>query len=124
MNHLFGLMTILSLIYSSAMAEPPCGTVLNDLTPCLPYLMAIISSPSEDCCNGAKDIGNLSQSNNDLTDICDCIVSAVNAIGGIHASLVPPLPRICGLQFNLPPLSNCSKSLSNNFHSIFSFQSC
>ncbi|KAL7189073.1 hypothetical protein ACSBR1_038855 [Camellia fascicularis] len=108
MSHIFGLVTILLLICGSAMAGPPCGTVIDHLIPCLPYLTNFMNSPSKGCCNGARAVANMSQSRNDLTEICDCIVSTINNIVGIDTSLIPPLPGICGLQITLPPLSNCS----------------
>ncbi|XP_057511717.1 non-specific lipid-transfer protein 1-like [Actinidia eriantha] len=113
MNHLIGFVAVLWLICGSlAIGAPPCGTMIQLLSPCLPYLMESSASPSEDCCNGVKDVAGFSKTKEDRSDICECIKSAEAMLVGIDTSRILPLPGKCGVIISPPSVSldtDCSK---------------
>ena len=115
MNHLIGFVAVVWLICGLAMGAPLCATMIHELSPCLPYLMESTASPSEDCCNGVKDIAEFSKSEKDRCNICECIKSVIAMLVGIDTSRILPLPGKCGLNTSLPSVSqdtDCSKCLS------------
>ncbi|XP_021757524.1 probable non-specific lipid-transfer protein 2 isoform X1 [Chenopodium quinoa] len=87
-------------------ASIPCNQVINELSPCLPYLHNQYSSPSTYCCQGAKYVWkHFAQSKKKRQGVCQCLESVLPIIGQIDGSLISALPKQCGLKLKLPPIS-------------------
>ncbi|XP_021754353.1 probable non-specific lipid-transfer protein 2 [Chenopodium quinoa] len=94
-------------------AAIPCNQVINELSPCLSYLHSQYSSPSTNCCQGAKYVyKHYGKSKKKRQGVCQCLESVLPLIGQIDGSLISALPQRCGLKLKLPPISqnfNCSQ---------------
>lgn len=113
MNHLAGVLAILLLIsLSGTEGAPSCSEMVNQLSPCIPYLMENQAKPSAACCNGVKYISKYSKKKRDREAICQCLESSAQIYPLIDLSLVSSLPKNCGLSVKLPLISrdfDCSK---------------
>ncbi|XP_057510133.1 non-specific lipid-transfer protein A-like [Actinidia eriantha] len=112
MNQLLACVIIGLIIMGPAMGAPLCGTVIQELSPCLSYLMRSVASPSHNCCNGVKAIAKFSRRKKDRSDICRCIKPVASSFPSMDTSLIPPLPGKCGLRIRLPSTArdtDCSK---------------
>lgn len=115
MNQLFGSLAILSILCSvAAAAVPPCETMVQELTPCQPYLTDTAASPTDDCCNGAKNIATYIVTQRDRTDVCECLKPTAVARAD-DPFRISALPGVCGVQIPLPPVTadtDCSTFVS------------
>ncbi|XAR62969.1 hypothetical protein NMG60_11022730 [Bertholletia excelsa] len=97
-----------------------CQVVVSDLSPCLSYLtegsgLSILdekAEPSESCCRGVKKIVSSAKTKPDKVHACNCIKAALSKVGSYNPDLIPTLPKKCGVDATLPPISpsyDCSK---------------
>ncbi|KAM1035042.1 hypothetical protein ACFX1X_038797 [Malus domestica] len=120
------------LVAGSAMGDgddrpkvPYCPIVLDNLTPCLPYVLeneakpakghcallsghyepvdpmhlppaAGVAKPPPASCNGVQYLTKYSNGREDRRAICGCIKGAANMMGSIDFSLISDLPSKCG----------------------------
>ncbi|KAK8493043.1 hypothetical protein V6N12_017025 [Hibiscus sabdariffa] len=105
---------------SRALLSPPCnndvsrfscGDVTNLLSPCWSFLKGD-ASPSSDCCIGAENIVDLTNSKNDEQKLCECLKAELPNIGKYDPQRLPQLDQKCELDFYFPPVTgtyDCSK---------------
>ncbi|CAN6713223.1 unnamed protein product [Malus baccata var. baccata] len=103
------------LVAGSAMGDgddrpkvPYCPIVLDNLTPCLPYVLENEAKPAKVCCNGVLDLSHSAGNKEGRQNICDCIKAEAILMNMPldNFSKISSLPKACGLLINLPPISN------------------
>ncbi|KAK2664279.1 hypothetical protein Ddye_002853 [Dipteronia dyeriana] len=114
-----GLVLVLAFFFISGRSmvivssAPPCRSVIDQLSPCLPYLTREDNNPASGCCNGVKYLKNYSDKE-DRQAICECLESVSSKFAGLDFSLIPSLPKNCGVSIKLPninsPSFDCSKA--------------
>nr|XP_028960106.1 non-specific lipid-transfer protein A-like [Malus domestica] len=106
---------MLLLVAGSAMGDgddrpkvPYCPIVLDNLTPCLPYVLENEAKPAKVCCNGVLDLSHSAGNKEGRQNICDCIKAEAILMNMPldNFSKFSSLPKACGLLINLPPISN------------------
>jgi len=89
-----------------------CTEVAKDLAPCLTFIQGKQNKPSQKCCDGAKLLNNAAETQPDRQDICECIKTALSAVGNVDTSRIPLIVKDCKLSVKLPPIgpkTDCSK---------------
>jgi hypothetical protein len=110
-----GLAIVILLVSGSALGSPPsCEDVINEMSPCLRYLMQREFQPSDTCCNGLKYIIGYFDQKEDRQAICECLKPAASMVGTVDYSIIAALPMYCGIsrRLTLPPISmdiDCSR---------------
>ncbi|PON51344.1 Lipid transfer protein/Par allergen [Parasponia andersonii] len=84
--------------------QPSCNKVVNELSPCLPYVRGREDKPSKSCCDGAKQLNDEAKSKQDKQAACECIKKVLNTLPDVDTSRISSLPKECGISFNLPPI--------------------
>ncbi|KAL5747675.1 hypothetical protein ACOSP7_024688 [Xanthoceras sorbifolium] len=96
-----------------AISAPPCSSILDQLTPCVPFLTRQENKPESDCCNGVNYLKEYSADKKVRQSICECLESAAPMYQGLDFPLISSLPKKCGVSVNLPkidsPNFDCSK---------------
>ncbi|XP_061375451.1 non-specific lipid-transfer protein 1-like [Gastrolobium bilobum] len=98
---------------SSPKAEAiTCGQVVNNLTPCITYILNGGIVPAR-CCNGVRSLLSQARTTPDRQAVCNCIK---NTVSGMHYSnsnlnLAASLPRKCGVNipYQISPSTDCSR---------------
>ncbi|WVZ17754.1 hypothetical protein V8G54_010736 [Vigna mungo] len=114
------LLAIVCMVLSAttipkAEAVVTCGQVVNNLTPCISYVMYGGNPVPEQCCNGIKNLYGLAQTKPDRQAVCNCIKNAVTNSGFIYSprnlNLAASLPKQCGVNipYQISPSTNCNR---------------
>ncbi|KAK1302563.1 Non-specific lipid-transfer protein 8 [Acorus calamus] len=84
----------LLVILPVAISAFDCGSAIQQLVPCLPYVTDGSDSPSTNCCNGIKTVANMDK----------------DKIPNLDMRRIQGLPANCGVQVDFPigPNFNCS----------------
>ncbi|KAL4602952.1 hypothetical protein ACB092_10G090000 [Castanea dentata] len=95
------VLVLVAMLWSGAMAQSGCTSVLSNLAPCLNYITGNSSTPSSSCC---------SQLSNVVQSSPQCLCSALNggaaSLGiNINQTRALSLPSACNVQ--TPPISQC-----------------
>ncbi|GMI74060.1 hypothetical protein HRI_001075300 [Hibiscus trionum] len=88
-----------------------CGDVSSLLSPCWSFLKGG-ASPSPDCCIGAENIADLTNSKGDEQKLCECLKAELPKIGNYDPQRLPMIDQKCDLDFYIPPVTgttDCSK---------------
>ncbi|KAM1397209.1 hypothetical protein ACFX2I_014815 [Malus domestica] len=82
--------------------------VLDNLTPCFPYILENEAKPTKVCCNGVLDLSSSARNMEGRQNICDCIKAEAILMNMPldKFSKFSSLPKACDLLFHLPPISN------------------
>lgn len=94
-----------------------CLDVLEQLMPCLDYLIDDDDKPSEDCCSGAKEVVN---DNKTKQETCRCLKAVLR---GFDSRRFSQISEQCGLSLALPRIDatfDCSR-LKVIIHFMFFF---
>jgi hypothetical protein len=73
-----------------------CPAVLQDMTPCLPFLQGGASSPSADCCVGVRSLYASADTTAERRATCECLKTAYLQVQA-KLSAAQALPGDCGL---------------------------
>ncbi|XP_023882405.1 non-specific lipid transfer protein GPI-anchored 15 isoform X2 [Quercus suber] len=98
------VLVLVAMLWSGAMAQSGCTSVLPNLAPCLNYITGNSSTPSSSCC---------SQPSNVVQSSPQCLCTALNggaaSLGiNINKTRALSLPSACNVQ--TPPISQCKVS--------------
>lgn len=87
-----------------------CGQVDAPLASCNPYLMNG-GSPAPACCDGVKNLKDITPTVADRRAACDCVKSAAARYLDIKEDVASPLPATCRVQTNIPicKTSSCAQ---------------
>nr|ACG36052.1 nonspecific lipid-transfer protein 3 precursor [Zea mays] len=94
-------------------ADISCSDVLNDLSPCLPFLQGKAAKPSESnnqCCDGVRTLYAAADTRPDRQATCRCLKAAYVQVHAV-LSAAQELPGDCGLSlsYNITPDIDCDK---------------
>lgn len=93
------------------MAGISCPTVVQDVSPCLPFLSdSSIAKPSDPCCRGVQEVNGMVRTKEDRVEVCECLKTALKNVK-YDPKRIPIIGKDCG-GINLPPIdqnTNCSK---------------
>ncbi|KAK1301868.1 Non-specific lipid-transfer protein 8 [Acorus calamus] len=100
----------LLVILPVAISAFDCGSAIQQLVPCLPYVTDGSDSPSTNCCNGIKTVANMVKDRGDRQTLCECLVKDKDKIPNLDMRRIQGLPANCGVQVDFPigPNINCS----------------
>ncbi|KAI3988048.1 hypothetical protein MKX01_011837 [Papaver californicum] len=108
MMMLFMVLLINSEVVNGAVS---CGDAVSDLVPCGSYLMSSGSStPTKECCDGARKLNQLATTTADRQSLCACLKQTGPSFG-VKVDKAKQLPVLCKLKLNIPitPNVDCSK---------------
>lgn len=98
-----------------AQAQMTCGQVVNNLSPCISYVMyGGVNVPAQ-CCNGIKNLYGQAQTKTDRQAICSCIKNAVSNSGFNYSrsnlNNAANLPKKCGVNipYQISPNTDCNR---------------
>nr|KYP49056.1 Non-specific lipid-transfer protein 3 [Cajanus cajan] len=85
-----------------------CAQVIQNLTPCLNYLMQG-GSPTQNCCSGVKSILGAAGTTADKQTVCNCLKDAANRFP-INDNNAQALPGLCGVSvpYKISRSTNCA----------------
>ncbi|KAK4346593.1 hypothetical protein RND71_032932 [Anisodus tanguticus] len=85
-----------------------CGQVDATLVPCVPYLTQG-GDPSGPCCDGVKSLVQMTPTQQDRQDACECMKAAAARYSNLKPDAASNLPSRCGVTTNIPisPTINC-----------------
>ncbi|KAL8482959.1 hypothetical protein ACS0TY_025856 [Phlomoides rotata] len=86
-----------------------CGTVVSDVSSCLPYVTD--QGPLGSCCTGVKNLYGAAQTTPDKQSVCNCLKSLAASYSGVNLDKAAGLPSQCGLNipYKISPSTDCSK---------------
>uniref|UniRef100_A0A2N9GFE3 Bifunctional inhibitor/plant lipid transfer protein/seed storage helical domain-containing protein n=1 Tax=Fagus sylvatica TaxID=28930 RepID=A0A2N9GFE3_FAGSY len=94
-------MVLVAMLWSGAMAQSGCTSVLTNLAPCLNYITGNSSTPSSSCCS---QLSNVVQSSPQC--LCTALNGGAASLGiTVNRTLALSLPSACNVQ--TPPISQC-----------------
>ncbi|OIW19043.1 hypothetical protein TanjilG_10604 [Lupinus angustifolius] len=105
----------LGAISPAAEAAVSCGQVVNNLTPCVSYVVYGGSIVPEQCCNGIRNLNGMAQNTPDRQNVCNCIKNAVSSSGfsfsNFNLNLAAGLPQKCGVNipYQISPNTDCRR---------------
>ncbi|KAJ7949063.1 Non-specific lipid-transfer protein [Quillaja saponaria] len=101
---------LLFLLASPSEAVISCSDVINDLRPCISYLVNGNGKPPAACCSGASALASAASTAADKKAACDCIKSTSQKLN-VKAQLAQDLPGNCGIKlpFTVSANTDCSK---------------
>ncbi|XP_062079570.1 non-specific lipid-transfer protein 8-like [Humulus lupulus] len=110
MAQLAAVFVLLFLVVAASEAAITCSDVINDLRPCVSYLVSGAGKPPAACCAGVSTLASASASSADKKTACECIKNSAKNIK-LKADLAQALPKNCGinLPFAVSPNTDCSK---------------
>ncbi|KZV40868.1 hypothetical protein F511_22807 [Dorcoceras hygrometricum] len=84
-----------------------CGTVIQDLNPCLPYVTG--QGPLGGCCSGVRSLYAAARTTADRQAVCGCLKSVAQAYSR-YISKAASLPGQCGVSipYKISPSTNCA----------------
>ncbi|KAL2337599.1 hypothetical protein Fmac_012045 [Flemingia macrophylla] len=92
-----------------------CGQVVNNLTPCISYVVYGGATVPAQCCNGIRNLYGLAQTKPDRQAVCNCIKDSVRNSGftysNFNLNLAANLPQKCGVNipYQISPNTDCSR---------------
>ncbi|WJX43361.1 hypothetical protein P8452_30474 [Trifolium repens] len=113
----FVCMAIVCLVTFGPKAEAAvsCGQVVNNLTPCVSYIIYGGNAVPAQCCNGVRNLNNMAQNTPDRRAVCNCIKNAVSSSGFTYTrfnlDIVAGIPSKCGVNipYQISPNTNCNR---------------
>lgn len=106
------LVCLMGSAFVSTKAQVTCGTVVNDLSPCISYVSYGGAVPTN-CCKGVRTLYNAARSTADRQTVCTCLKQAVGGISytRYQLGLAAGLPGKCGLNipYQISPSTDCSR---------------
>ncbi|KAL8204417.1 hypothetical protein R6Q57_010040 [Mikania cordata] len=107
---LISIVSLLILLVPSSNAIISCGTVIQDLTPCVSYLRSGSGKPPPACCSGAKALVAAASATADKRAACSCLQMASRSLNP-NPTLAKSLPGKCGINlgFTISPNVDCTK---------------
>ncbi|KZV55795.1 non-specific lipid-transfer protein 2-like [Dorcoceras hygrometricum] len=102
------VLVLMAAMASRGEAAMGCGTVVSDLTPCLPYVTN--RGPLGGCCGGVKALYNAAKTTPDRQSVCNCLKTMAAAYP-INLDKAAGLPGQCGVNipYKISPSTDCSK---------------
>ncbi|KAI4328904.1 hypothetical protein L6164_021222 [Bauhinia variegata] len=102
MLRLVGLVAIVMISSSEAI---PCDEVYKELATCASFIeQGGTDQPSEECCNGVKNLNQNAKTKADRVQICECIKKGLINIA-YDPNRIPLLPKACVISdLTLPPI--------------------
>ncbi|XP_065635339.1 non-specific lipid transfer protein GPI-anchored 5-like isoform X1 [Quercus suber] len=95
------VLVLVAMLWSGAMAQSGCTSVLSNLAPCLNYITGNSSTPSSSCCS---QLSNVVQSSPQC--LCTALNGGAASLGiNINKTRALSLPSACNVQ--TPPISQC-----------------
>ncbi|KAJ4842418.1 hypothetical protein Tsubulata_050864 [Turnera subulata] len=102
---------LLSFAVLICMVQPSqaitCQQVDTSLLPCISYLENGGSTPSNECCNGVRNIKQITPTTPDRRAACECIKQAASRY---HSAIKPDaaiqLPKLCAVDVGVPITPN------------------
>ncbi|CAN6194924.1 unnamed protein product [Urochloa humidicola] len=93
-----------------ARADIACPDVLSDMEPCLSFLQGDGTTPSGQCCAGARSVYAAADTTAERRATCECLKTAYRQINA-QLSAAQALPDDCGLSlpYTITPDIDCSK---------------
>ncbi|CAJ1948408.1 unnamed protein product [Sphenostylis stenocarpa] len=98
-----------------AQAAVTCDQVVDNLTPCLSYVMYGGTTVPAQCCNGIRSLYGLAQTTQDRQTVCRCIKNGVSSSGFTYSNynlnLAASLPKKCrvNIPYQISPNTDCSR---------------
>lgn len=90
----------------------PCNQVVNDLSPCLNYVLNG-GQVSSECCVGVQTLYGAARTTQDRQGVCSCLKSVVSGypISNSAANNAAALPARCGvnLPYKISPSTDCKR---------------
>ncbi|XP_055805506.1 non-specific lipid-transfer protein A-like [Solanum dulcamara] len=85
-----------------------CGEIDGALSPCVPYLTQG-GDPSVPCCDGVKKLVQITPTQQDRQDACECMEAAAARYSNLKPDAASNLPSRCGVTTAIPisPTTNC-----------------
>ncbi|KAK7338054.1 hypothetical protein VNO77_18651 [Canavalia gladiata] len=113
-HRLAGFLSIVILLIArcEAMVSTSCLTAMEEVAPCVNFLLQSSKEPSGECCSGVKKLSGHIGNQKDRTAICECLKQGLAEIGTYDPELIPQIPKACRLSLTLPPIdqkTDCSK---------------
>ncbi|CAH8353428.1 unnamed protein product [Eruca vesicaria subsp. sativa] len=81
-----------------------CSVVLNDLQPCVSYLINGSGQPPKTCCDGVKRLDRETTASADKKAACQCIKSVANTVT-VKPELAKSLATNCNASLPVDPSS-------------------
>ncbi|XP_071721326.1 non-specific lipid-transfer protein 8-like [Rutidosis leptorrhynchoides] len=102
--------SLLVVFVPSSNAAITCGTVIQDVAPCVSYLRSGGGMPPPGCCSGAKALAAAASTTADRQAACQCLKSASQRLNP-NPSLAQSLPGKCGINlgFTISSSVDCTK---------------
>ncbi|XP_073066478.1 non-specific lipid-transfer protein 2-like [Primulina eburnea] len=107
------VMFLLSMLVLLAMApggeaQLGCGTVIQYLNPCIPYVMN--TGPLGSCCSGVKGLYSAAKTTPDRQSVCTCLKGLAQNYAA-YISKAASLPGLChvSIPYAISPSTDCSK---------------
>ncbi|CAN8284870.1 unnamed protein product [Cochlearia groenlandica] len=95
-------------------AQISCGTVTNNVIPCLGYITQGGYLPPQ-CCNGVRNLNRLASTSNARQQACRCLQGAARSLGpNLNPGRAAGLPRACGV--NIPYVISTSTNCATYVH--------
>ncbi|KAI3697336.1 hypothetical protein L6452_30285 [Arctium lappa] len=103
------IVSLLLLFVPSTDAVLSCNTVIQDVRPCVSYLMNGSGMPPSACCSGAKALATAASTTTDRQAACSCLKSASQSLN-LNLQLATSLPANCGINlgFTISPSVDCT----------------
>lgn len=110
MAKMAAVFVLLFFLVTASEAAISCSDVVNDLKPCLNYLVNGSGKPPAACCSGVSTLASAATTSDDKKTACNCIKSAAKNVK-LKTDLAQALPQNCGisLPFTVSPSVDCSK---------------
>ncbi|KAJ8753446.1 hypothetical protein K2173_019845 [Erythroxylum novogranatense] len=102
-------MLVIIFLVESGMAMT-CGQVDSSLIPCVSYLMRG-GEPASQCCDGVRNIKQMTQTTEDKRTACECLKQAVVRFPTISPEAAAQLPQKCAVDVGVSITKDvdCSK---------------
>lgn len=97
---------VVAVVVSVAMpggeAAVTCQQVSSCMSPCIAYLISGSGNPTNDCCNGVRNLQAMTPTTPDRRAACDCLKEAAGRNPNIKDDAAASLPTKCGVQISIP----------------------
>eukprot|EP01018_Ginkgo_biloba_P035304 Gb_19512 [translate_table: standard] len=92
---------VMMILMMGADADFQCGTVTDNLSPCLPFLTGKAAQPTPGCCRGIRNLNAAARTTPDRQAACNCIKSSAHSFG-IDVDKGGKLPGLCHVNVGVP----------------------
>ncbi|XP_047330102.1 non-specific lipid-transfer protein 1-like [Impatiens glandulifera] len=106
------MMMMIMMFSTETAAKLNCGTVFQNLSPCLGYISTGGSKkPSPACCNAVNSLNNAAVTTPDRQTACTCLKQIATGYSSTIVAVAATIPAKCGVSipYKIDPTIDCSK---------------